>query len=269
MRYKHYSNALYYILIGVVILALFGGGNLAVQLMGLGISLLFNLLPFIILIFIFFRFGNRMQHNIHMGSVISTQSADHARFTELLIRTLVCVIQADGTVDPRETQAITRWFQTRLGYGTRQIQWISDLISHALSTENSLQEICDELNQKFNYEAKILLMELVYEVALADRSLQSQESAVIATLIRNLGISDRDDQILRSIFGITQSPAETTHFTTLGLSPGASQAEIKKAYRELSKQYHPDKVHHLGPEYRKIAEEKMRKINAAYQALAQ
>ena len=39
---------------------------------------------------------------------------------------------------------------------------------------------------------------------------------------------------------------------------------IKKAYRQLSMKYHPDKVRHLGEEFRGVAEEKMKEINAAY-----
>jgi DnaJ like chaperone protein len=40
--------------------------------------------------------------------------------------------------------------------------------------------------------------------------------------------------------------------------------EVKKAYRKLSMQYHPDKVGHLGDEFRKVAEGKMKEINQAY-----
>jgi DnaJ like chaperone protein len=54
------------------------------------------------------------------------------------------------------------------------------------------------------------------------------------------------------------------HYATLGLENGASKEEIKKAYRKLSMQYHPDKVRHLGDEFRAVAEDKMKEINAAY-----
>jgi molecular chaperone DnaJ len=51
-------------------------------------------------------------------------------------------------------------------------------------------------------------------------------------------------------------------YTVLGVSPSASSEEITKAYRKLAKKYHPD----LNPG-NKAAEEKMREINAAYDAL--
>ena len=50
---------------------------------------------------------------------------------------------------------------------------------------------------------------------------------------------------------------------------GAKFAAIKKSYRKLIVQYHPDKVGHLGEEYRRIATEKTKELNAAYRHLAE
>ncbi|GAA0108027.1 J domain-containing protein [Clostridium tertium] len=54
-------------------------------------------------------------------------------------------------------------------------------------------------------------------------------------------------------------------YEVLGLKPGATQEEIKKAYRNLIKQYHPDQ--YGDNPLKDLAEEKMRDINAAYDAL--
>ena len=53
----------------------------------------------------------------------------------------------------------------------------------------------------------------------------------------------------------------------LGVEPGADQEEIKKAYRALVNKYHPDKVAHLGDEFRKLAEIRFKEIQQAYQEL--
>ena len=53
----------------------------------------------------------------------------------------------------------------------------------------------------------------------------------------------------------------------LGVRTGASQDEIRKAYHNLAQKYHPDKVSHLADEFKVIAENKMKEINAAYKLL--
>ena len=53
----------------------------------------------------------------------------------------------------------------------------------------------------------------------------------------------------------------------LGLAEGASLEEVKAAYKTLAKQYHPDRVASLGPEFRELAEQRMKDINAAYAEL--
>jgi uncharacterized membrane protein YkvA (DUF1232 family) len=53
----------------------------------------------------------------------------------------------------------------------------------------------------------------------------------------------------------------------LGVSPGATMDEIKHAYRQLAAQYHPDKVTHLGEEFRTLAEKRFKEIQEAHQEL--
>jgi len=54
-------------------------------------------------------------------------------------------------------------------------------------------------------------------------------------------------------------------YEVLGVKPGASQDEIKSAYRKLIKQYHPDKF--IDNPLKNLAEEKMIEINEAYESL--
>jgi hypothetical protein len=56
------------------------------------------------------------------------------------------------------------------------------------------------------------------------------------------------------------------HYQTLEVEPGASQAEIKQAYRDLAVVWHPDRFGD-NPRLREKAEEKLKQINAAYEFL--
>jgi hypothetical protein len=54
-------------------------------------------------------------------------------------------------------------------------------------------------------------------------------------------------------------------YDILGVSRHASAGEIKNAYRKLANKYHPDKVDHLGEEFKELAEKKFKDIQEAYQ----
>ena len=57
------------------------------------------------------------------------------------------------------------------------------------------------------------------------------------------------------------------YYEVLGVDSGASDDQIKKAYRKLSMKYHPDKVSHLGEDFKKVANEKFKKVQAAYEQI--
>lgn len=62
----------------------------------------------------------------------------------------------------------------------------------------------------------------------------------------------------------TTANARTPH-EVLGVPVGADHATIRKAYIELVKQYHPDRVANLAPEIKELAGRRMREINRAYE----
>ena len=61
-----------------------------------------------------------------------------------------------------------------------------------------------------------------------------------------------------------QDEAEQFHAKMLGLRGRTTRQDVRKRYRELASQYHPDKVSHLGEELQDVAKRKMKQINEAY-----
>jgi hypothetical protein len=77
---------------------------------------------------------------------------------------------------------------------------------------------------------------------------------------------ERDEENRRSR-AQADAPAikdERHYGRVLGLCGQVTLEDVKKRYRELVAQYHPDKVNHLGPKLKQVAEEEMKEINAAY-----
>jgi len=56
-------------------------------------------------------------------------------------------------------------------------------------------------------------------------------------------------------------------YQILDIDRSASAAEIKQAYRKLAAKYHPDKLEHLGDEFKELAERRFKEIQKAYQEL--
>ncbi len=61
--------------------------------------------------------------------------------------------------------------------------------------------------------------------------------------------------------------AQKDPYEILGVDRGATIEEIKRAYHRKAAKYHPDKVSHLGEEFRELAEEKFKEINWAFETL--
>lgn len=66
--------------------------------------------------------------------------------------------------------------------------------------------------------------------------------------------------------GSTMNDELTECYNLLGLSPGASTAELKAAHRDLAKVWHPDRFLH-DPRLQEKAQEKLKEINEAYEQL--
>lgn len=57
---------------------------------------------------------------------------------------------------------------------------------------------------------------------------------------------------------------EKYYGNVLGLRGKVSLDDVRQQYRHLAMQYHPDKVNHLGPKLRKLAEMEMKELNEAF-----
>ena len=244
-----------------------------------GAPLLFNVLGMVFMMVVLF-FGALLLGFIGLSYYVrykvsqyeSSQSEVRTRFVSLLVHILVRVAQHDGQVSRAEKAIIVNFFRTHLRYNQEQIYWVKELIKDAADDSRSLEALLAEFKGQFSYQPRVLLLELVFQVLSSDHQLEQQELQLTEQIAAFLEINQYDYASIRNRYmyhhqqqARRQASSESRYYEVLGLQPGASGAEIKKAYRALSKEYHPDKVSHLGSEFRSVAEEKMKEINQAYQ----
>jgi DnaJ like chaperone protein len=203
-----------------------------------------------------------------------SQTETHNTFVFLLVNILVKIAQIDGTVTRDEVKTIRHFFQFNLHYSQSQLYWVKELIKEALVSTVSIESLLQEFKQNFDYEPRLILLELIYQVLYSNEKVSDAELEQVRNIGSFLGISAYDQRSTEAKYRAGYRPGtpagaidEEKYYAILGLSPGADFTEIKTAYRKLSMKYHPDKVGHLGDEFKEVAEEKMKEINNAYEYL--
>ncbi len=248
---------------GVLLLLFMGGTPLLLNVLGMIFFIIF------LLVFVavagFWAFGYYIRRQV--GRYEQSQTETHNRFVTLLVNILVKIAQIDDTVTRQETETIYNFFRQNLRYSQNQLLWVKELVKDALDSPVTLESLLAEFRNTFAYEPRLILLELVYQVLYTKEHVPDAELEIAGNIAEYLDISPYDQQSIlgryRTRFRQTAAD-EDRYFEILGLAPGADFAQIKSSYRKMSMQYHPDKVGHLGEEFRSIAEEKMKELNVAY-----
>ena len=94
-------------------------------------------------------------------------------------------------------------------------------------------------------------------------TINALELEAIEKMSGYLGIASSDFVSIRNMF----VPETDSSYKILEIEQTATDEEVKKAYRRMAMKYHPDKVSHLGEEFRKSAEDKFKKVNEAYEKI--
>lgn len=254
------------LLVAALILLAIGGAPLLINVIGILFST--GLFLFLAMFVAFWGFSYYMRRKV--SEYEQTQTEARKNFVSLLVHILVKVAQFDGKVTRAELQTIKNFFRSHLHYTQEQMFWVNELIKDATQNTDSLETLLDQFKSSFAYEPRLILVELVYQVFFSNDHVTEQDLQLANRIAQFLEISPYDLQTIQSRYIHMRQTAvnqEQQYYEVLGLQPGASMEEIKRAYRKLSMKYHPDKVGHLGEEFKKVAEEKMKEINVAYQYL--
>lgn len=224
-----------------------------------------------ILIFIALFWGFSFWVKKQVADYEASQSESHNRFVWLLVNILVHISKIDGQVTKEEISTIHRFFQYNLNYNQTKMHWVKELIKEAISSTASLESLLQEFKSTFAYEPRLILLELVYQILYTKTDVPEDELQIARNIASFLDISSYDQRTIEAKYQYRRQYRNTVgeaggdqYYAVLGLEKDANMDEIKKAYRKLSMKYHPDKVRHLGEEFRTIAEQKMKEINAAY-----
>lgn len=179
-------------------------------------------------------------------------------FTASLLVLSAAVMKADGNVKKSELDYVKRFFLQN--FGQEQAEKYILTLREILKQDIQIAEVSQQIGRYMNYSSKLQLLHYLFGIASADAQVHDNEVSVIETISRYMGINTSDFDSIKAMFVKKVDDA----YTILGIDPSASDDEVKKAYREMAKKNHPDKVSYLGEDVRKAAEKKFQEINDAY-----
>lgn len=178
-----------------------------------------------------------------------------------LLVLIAAVMKADGRVMKSELDYVKRYFISRFGEDTASEAVV--MLRDILKQDIPLRDVTQQLSQRLDYSYRLEMLHFLFGIASADGTVSDPESDVIHRISGYMGMSDSDFQSIRAMF-VSQTDAS---YRILEIEPTASDEDVKKAYRRMAMKYHPDKVSHLGDDFKKVAHEKFRKVQAAYEQI--
>jgi len=181
------------------------------------------------------------------------------------------IMKSDGKVMHSEMEFVREFL--RNNFGEAAAQQGNDILlrlfdeqkkTNAYLYRTQIRQVCAQIAANLNYSERLQLLAFLVEVAKADGSLPQSEINALYEVAQYMGMQPSDvESMLNLDSGSSSGGSLEDAYKVLGVSPEATDDEVKKAYRKLALAHHPDRVAALGEDVRKAAEKKFQEINAA------
>lgn len=201
------------------------------------------------------------------GTYYTAQDQSQMMFFVGAFSMLARLASVDGNVSSSERQKVLEFIRRDLRLGYQEEEAAMKVFDTALNGGGTFEQFASQFYQNFAHAPNILQMmiDIFYRVAAADGHVNKVEEAMIrrgATIFR---IPDSFIDALCRKYGGCASSSERS-YAVLNLNRNASDDEVKRAYRKLSIEFHPDTLaaKGMGDEFLAHATEKFREIQQAY-----
>ncbi len=204
-----------------------------------------------------------------MGYALGSMSSTNQNFTQTrggdfgaaMLILFASVMKADNELKKSELEFVKKFFIEN--FGKNYTKQRMELFKKILNQDININSVCNQIKSHMDINSKIQLIHVLFGLSKADNQIHQNEITIITNIANLIGLNQSDFMSIKAMF-IEDTKSS---YKVLGLDSNANLSEIKNAYRKMAAKYHPDKVLHLGDEFAKVAEEKFKSINDAYQKI--
>jgi len=184
---------------------------------------------------------------------LSSNEESQLVFFTAVFSMLAKISKADGNISESEISAVETFMRRDLQLDINSQQTAINIFRQAVDSNESFDAFAIQFYSVFRTQPNIieLMMDILLRVSTADGSISTEEEAILSDYAR-----------LKSKY-----VRETNkYYAVLKCDEAFSNEEIKKQYRKLVTEYHPDKIEAKGlpEEFIKFANDKFKEIQEAY-----
>ncbi|MBO6521283.1 MAG: co-chaperone DjlA [Rhodospirillales bacterium] len=198
------------------------------------------------------------------------QDDKQVAFTTAVIVLSAKMAKADGRVTRDEVDAFKQLFHIE----PEDVPTVAAIFDEAKQNAEGFEPYAEQIGDMFKGDWHLLeeIIGAQFHIAKADGVIHPGEVEYLRKVALLFGFTERDFDRLQTIYlGGWQGEGGRSFraddaYQVLGVSKEASDADIKKAYRDLVRENHPDTLMAKGmpEEFIELANEKLAKINDAY-----
>jgi DnaJ like chaperone protein len=183
-------------------------------------------------------------------------SPDDLALLQALCPLFVEVARADAPPVQLEIRVIREFFEHRLQFNEAAMEEVRDALKAAIaSPPGDVDAMTTRARALVKPQLRVEVVRSLYDVGMVDGDLARSEQDVLKRIVGAFNLSDEQlQQVTQEFFGKGDA-----NYAALGITPEASDDEVKSAYRRLAAEHHPDRASDGG--------EKFRQIKDAYEAL--
>ncbi len=208
-------------------------------------------------------FGGQQAAGGYYGS---TMQGQRNSFLFSLLVLASYIIKADGKVMHSEMETVRQML--RQNFGEAACQQGDEILRRLFdeqkrvgpaSFRQTVAACCQQMAQNMDYAQLVQLLNFLVIISQADGHVDASEVTAMKECAQWMRLSADE---IDSLLGMGKDDLESA-YQVLGVSPSATDDEVKRAYRRLALEHHPDKVATLGEDIRRAAEKKFQQINEA------